>query len=157
MKATITALFSSLFITFSPALTAAEYYKCVTDKGTVFSQFPCGNRATKHRITVTDPDIQAPDNYVKQLNELEREQIIKRLEAEIRSQKHRLDILSRERDRAQYQQEQRLNRILSDSQSNQISKDIQKQLNSINKQYQRDVNKANKKLANLEKKLARYN
>lgn len=159
MKAIIIYLISLTLVCFTNTSLAAttEYYKCVTDRGTVFSEFSCGSRATKHKIQVTDPDLQAPQNFVKELNELERQQIIRNLEAEIRSYKHRLDILSRDRDRAQYQQEQRLNRILSDKEAKQISKDIKKQLKAINKQYGRDVKSVNKKLANLEKKLARYN
>ncbi|WP_300420607.1 DUF4124 domain-containing protein [uncultured Pseudoalteromonas sp.] len=159
MKAIIIYLISLTLLCFTnkPLAATTEYYKCVTDRGTVFSEFPCGSRATKHKIQVTDPDLQAPQNSVKELNELERQQIIRNLEAEIRSYKHRLDILSRDRDRAQYQQEQRLNRILSDKEAKQINKDIKKQLKAINKQYGRDVKSVNKKLAKLEKKLARYN
>ena len=108
MKTIIHFFNNSLFVDLLLSSLAAttEYYKCVTDRGTVFSEYPCGNRATKHKIHVTDPDIKAPNNYVKELNELERQQIIEDLEAEIRSYKYRLDILSRDRDRAQYQQEQ---------------------------------------------------
>ncbi|QLE09227.1 DUF4124 domain-containing protein [Pseudoalteromonas sp. SCSIO 43101] len=159
MKAIIIYLISIALLCFSYNSMAAttEYYKCVTDRGTIFSEFPCGSRAIKHKIQVTDPDLQAPKNFVKELNELERLQIIRNIEAEIRSYKYRLDILSRNRDRAQYQQEQRLNRILSDKEAKQISKDIKKQLKAINKQYGRDVKSVNKKLAKLEKKLARYN
>lgn len=159
MKTIITFSIIVCLLTCSLSSLAAttEYYKCVTDRGTVFSEYPCGNRATKHKIHVTDPDIKAPNNYVKELNELERQQIIRALEAEIRSYKYRLDILSRDRDRAQYQQEQRLNKRLSDKKAKEINKDINKQLKAINKQYVRDVKNINKKIVNLEKKLARYN
>ncbi len=142
--------------TISTLATTTEYYKCVTEKGTIFSEFPCGESATKHKIRVTDPKINAPKDYAKELNELERQQIIRDLKAEIRSYKHRLAILNRDRDRAKYKQEQRLNRILSDDDAKQISIDIKKQLKAINKQYKTDVKSINKKLTKLEKKLARY-
>lgn len=157
MKAVILFLFSFLFFIYPTKQFAAQYYKCTTDKGTIFSQQPCGSRATKHTINVTDPNIEAPKDFVKQLNELERQQIVRNLEAEIRSNKHKLAILDRERDRAQFQQEQRLSRILSDQDKKLIEKDIKQQLKSINKQYKQDVDVLTKKLARLEKKLKRYN
>lgn len=137
--------------------TQAHYYKCTTDRGTVFSQFPCGSNATEHKIKQTNVAFSDPNaNHVKTLNELERKQIIRNINAEIRSQNHTLAILSRDRDRAEFNQQQRLKRILSDSEIKKVTKDIKKQLKEINKRYARDVKKVEKQIDKLEKKLKRY-
>ncbi|WP_235591112.1 DUF4124 domain-containing protein [Pseudoalteromonas sp. H105] len=142
----------------SPCIAAkTDYYKCITDRGTVFSQFPCGSNATEHKIKQTNVAFSDPNtNHVKTLNELERQQIIRNFTAEIRSKEHSLTILSRDRDRAEFNQQQRLKRILSASETKRIAKDIKKQLKAINKQYARDVKKVEKQIEKLEKKLKRY-
>ncbi|WP_404339862.1 DUF4124 domain-containing protein [Pseudoalteromonas mariniglutinosa] len=151
------ALLICFAIFYNPSINAnTTYYKCVTERGTVFSQQPCSSQATAHTISTVDPTITAPKNFTKQLNQLEREQIIRNLEAEIRSHKHALAILSRDRDRAQFQQQQRLKRILSDDEIKRINKDIKKQLKIINKQYRSEVKLVDKKITRLEKKLQRY-
>ncbi|MDN3377675.1 MULTISPECIES: DUF4124 domain-containing protein [unclassified Pseudoalteromonas] len=135
----------------------AHYYKCTTDRGTVFSQFPCGSNATEHKIKQTNVAFSDPNaNHVKTLNTLEQQQIVRNLNAQIRSQNHQLDILSRDRDRAEFNQQQRLKRILSDSEIKKVTKDIKKQLKEINKRYARDVKKVEKQIDKLEKKLKRY-
>lgn len=48
-----------------------EYYKCVIDRGIVFSEYFCGNCVIKYKIYVIDFDIKVFNNYVKELNELE--------------------------------------------------------------------------------------
>lgn len=152
-------LFFILATVFSAQVLATKthYYKCTTDRGTVFSQFPCGSNATEHKIKQTNVAFSDPNaNHVKTLNTLEKEQIVRNLNAQIRSQNHQLDILSRDRDRAEFNQQQRLKRILSDSETKRISKDIKKQLKAINKRYARDVKTVEKQLAKLEKKLKRY-
>ncbi|MCQ8876476.1 DUF4124 domain-containing protein [Pseudoalteromonas shioyasakiensis] len=152
-------LFFILVTVFSAQVLATKthYYKCTTDRGTVFSQFPCGSNATEHKIKQTNVAFSDPNaNHVKTLNTLEKEQIVRNLNAQIRSQNHQLDILSRDRDRAEFNQQQRLKRILSDSETKRISKDIKKQLKAINKRYARDVKTVEKQLTKLEKKLKRY-
>ena len=48
-----------------------------------------------HKITATEPKQTGEEiNYTKQLNELERDTIITNLEAELRSNQHKLAILS---------------------------------------------------------------
>jgi len=161
MKKNITySLTYVLVLAFIPSKYIAantNYYKCITDRGTVFSQFPCGSNATEHKIKQTNVAFSDPNtNHVKTLNELERQQIIRNFTAEIRSKEHSLTILSRDRDRAEFNQQQRLKRILSASETKRIAKDIKKQLKAINKQYARDVKKVEKQIEKLEKKLKRY-
>lgn len=138
-------------------LAATSYYKCVTEKGTTFSQFPCDKLSVSYTIKAgnilqTNPNI----NYTKELNNIERERILKNLKAELKSNHYKLVILDRERDRAHYQQAQRLNHILSDSEKKKIASDITKQLKEINKKYHTDARKINKIIKKLEKKIARY-
>ncbi|BDF94146.1 MULTISPECIES: DUF4124 domain-containing protein [Pseudoalteromonas] len=153
---TFFAIFISLLLFADPASAADQYYKCVTNKGTTFSQFPCSEQATEHKLTVSPNVTPSNSNHVKVLNSLEREQIIRNLNAEIRSVKHKLAILSRDRDRAEYSQQQRLNRLMSDDEKRNVSKDIKKQIKVLNKTYAKNTKAINKQLSELEKKLKRY-
>jgi len=144
---------------FDSNISAAEtthYYKCTTHKGTTFSQLPCSPNATEHKL-VSHSTSQVPkQDHIKTLNELEREQIIRNINGKIRSKKHEIAILKRERDRAEYQQKQRTKRILSDEETKRIKKDISKQILQIDKAFKQDLKNKNKQLAKLEKRLARY-
>ncbi|MBB1420665.1 DUF4124 domain-containing protein [Pseudoalteromonas sp. SG43-7] len=153
---TLFVIFISLLFVADQAASADQYYKCVTDRGTTFSQFPCGGQATQHKIAVSPNVTPATVNHVKALNSLEREQIIRNLNAEIRSVKYKLAILSRDRDRAEYEQLQRLNRLMSDDDKKKLSKEIKKQLKVINKTFAKNTKTTNKQLSALEKKLKRY-
>lgn len=143
---------------FSPfALAQTTYYKCVTPKGTTFSQLPCSNNATMHKITATEPKQTGEEiNYTQQLNELERDTIITNLEAELRSNQHKLAILTREKDRADFKQQQRLNHILSAEDKKRISKDIKKTQKSLDKQYKKDKKLIEKRIKKLQKKIDAY-
>ena len=149
---TLLVIFISLLLVTNPVSAAEQYYKCVTEKGTTFSQFPCG----EHKLTVSPNVTPSNINHVKALNSLEREQIVRNLNAEIRSVKHKLAILSRDRDRAEYEQLQRLNRLMSDDDKKKLSKEIKKQLKVINKTFAKNTKTTNKQLSTLEKKLKRY-
>ena len=151
---TLLIIFISLLLVTQPLFGADKYYKCVTDKGTTFSQFPCGGQ--EHKLSISPNVTPANINHVKLLNSLEREQIIRNLNAEIRSVKHKLAILSRDRDRAEYTQQQRLNRLMSDDEKKSVSKDIKKQIKVLNKSFAKQNKAINKQLSELEKKLKRY-
>lgn len=153
---TLYVIFISLLLVAEPAASADKYYKCVTDKGTTFSQFPCGGQATEHKLSVSPNVTPSSGNHVKLLNSLEREQIVRNLNAEIRSVKHKLAILSRDRDRAEYSQQQRLNRLMSEDEKKSLTKDIKKQIKVLNKTYAKNTKAINKQLSELEKKLKRY-
>lgn len=132
------------------------YYKCASDKGTVFSQLPCSPNAIEQKIVTQNPEQGPTQNHFKTLNNLERTQIIRNLNGEIRSKKHEIAILKRERDRAEYQQKQRTKRILSDDEVKRIKKDITKQIALLDKVFTKELKDKNKQLAKLEKKLASY-
>lgn len=146
------------FFGFNPTVLAqTTYYKCVTPKGTTFSQFPCSNNATMHQITSVEPKQTVKEvDYSKQLNDLERDTIIANLEAELRSNQHKLAILTREKDRADFKQQQRLNHILSMEDKKQISKDIKKTQKKLNKQYKKNKALVEKRIKKLQKKIQAY-
>jgi len=139
------------------AQNATTYYKCVTKNGTTFSQFPCNDNATAYTInTVSGINTAPAQDFTKELNALERERIVRDLNAELRSNTNKLAIIKREKDRAEYNQHQRLNRILDDEDKKLISKDITKQLKIINKDYKKQTTEIEKRIKKLEKKIASY-
>ncbi|MEJ2912569.1 DUF4124 domain-containing protein [Pseudoalteromonas sp. C12FD-1] len=139
------------------AQNATTYYKCVTQNGTTFSQFPCNDNATAYTInTVSGINTAPAQNYTKELNALERERIVLDLQAELRSNTNKLAIIKRKKDRAEYNQQQRLNRILDDEDKKLISKDITKQLKIINKDHKKQTTEIEKRIKKLEKKIASY-
>lgn len=155
-----TPLYLFLCVLFSlqvHAQKATTYYKCVTKNGTTFSQFPCNDTATAYTInTVSGINTAPSQNYTKELNALERERIVLDLKAELRSNNHKLAILKRDKDRAEYNQQQRLNRILDDEDKKLISKDITKQLKIISKDHKKQSSNIEKRIKKLEKKIASY-
>ncbi len=133
------------------------YYKCVTEKGTVFSQLPCDDEATTYKVNTTGNQYSGPKvDYAKQLNELERERLLSGLQAELRSNNHKLTILDRNKERAEYKQQERLNHILAIDDKKRITKDITKKLKIINKTYKKNVSAVTKQIKILEKKIAQF-
>ncbi|GEB72163.1 MULTISPECIES: DUF4124 domain-containing protein [Pseudoalteromonas] len=150
-------IYCSLLFTSFCTLGNTTYYKCVTKNGTTFSQFPCDDKATTYKVSTTGNQYSGPKvNYTKQLNELERERLLTGLEAEVRSNNHKLAILDREKQRAEYKQQERLNHILADDDKKRITKDITKKLKVINQSYKKDVATITKHIKKLEKKIAQY-
>lgn len=142
---------------FLHAQNATTYYKCVTENGTIFSQFPCKDNATAYTInTVSGINTAPAQDYTKELNALERERIVLDLQAELRSNNNKLAIIKRKKDRAEYNQQQRLNRILDDEDKKLISKDITKQLKIINKEHKKQTTEIEKRIKKLEKKIASF-
>lgn len=135
-----------------------SYYKCVTEKGTTFSQLPCGNNATLHKISTPANTTQLGPkvDYIKQLNGLERERIIANLQAEVRSNQHKLAILARKHDQANFKQQQRINRILSEDEKKRISRDIIKQQKLLEKHFKQDAALITKKIKELEHTIKSY-
>ena len=151
-------LISFVFATYTQAeKVTVSYYKCVTDRGTVFSQRPCGKNGTQHTLTHSNPEAVVPsEQHFKTLNNLEKQQIVRNLKREIRAKRQKAAILSRDRDRDSREQQARLNRIMDDEKKKQTIKDVRKQLKSINKQYLKNAKEIDKQIVRLEKQLARY-
>ncbi|ALS33363.1 hypothetical protein PTRA_a2253 [Pseudoalteromonas translucida KMM 520] len=147
-----------LLITLSfNSFSATSYYKCVTQEGTTFSQFPCDNDATVYKVNTTINQQVGPKvDYTKQLNELERESLLAGLQAELRSNQHKLAILDRKKDQADYKQQQRLNHILAKEDKKRIAADIAKKQKVINKNYKAQINMVKKRINKLQKKIDNY-
>lgn len=136
---------------------SVSYYKCVTNRGTIFSQHPCGKNGTIHTLTHSNPEAKIPsEQHFKTLNNLEKQQIVRDLKREIRAKRQKSAILSRDRNRDSREQQARLNRVMDERKKQQTIRDVKKQLKSINKQYLKDVKDIDKQIARLEKQLARY-
>lgn len=139
------------------SFSATNYYKCVTPEGTTFSQFPCDNNATVYKVNTTINQQVGPKvDYSKQLNELERESLLAGLQAELRSNQHKLAILDRKKDQADYKQQQRLNHILAKEDKKRIAADIAKKQKVINKNYKAQINMVKKRINKLQKKIDNY-
>ncbi|MGO2330220.1 MAG: DUF4124 domain-containing protein [Pseudoalteromonas nigrifaciens] len=139
------------------SFSATNYYKCVTPEGTTFSQFPCDNNATVYKVNTTINQQVGPKvDYTKQLNELERESLLAGLQAELRSNQHKLAILDRKKDQADYKQQQRLNHILAKEDKKRIAADIAKKQKVINKNYKAQINMVKKRINKLQKKIDNY-
>ncbi len=136
---------------------SVSYYKCVTNRGTIFSQHPCGKNGTIHTLTHSNPEAKIPsEQHFKTLNNLEKQQIVRNLKRDIRAKRQKSAILSRDRNRDSREQQARLNRVMDERKKQQTIRDVKKQLKSINKQYLKDVKDIEKQIARLEKQLARY-
>lgn len=152
-----TLLLCFLFYTnLSFAKTTVSYYKCVTDKSTIFSQHPCSNNAQQYTLTHSDPQASIPsEQHFKTLNEIERKQIILNLKNALRAKKQHAAILGRKRDEAARKQQRRMTRLMDDDKRKATVKDVKKQLKTINKDYLQRVKVLNKEIAKIEKKLKR--
>ncbi|ESP90358.1 MULTISPECIES: hypothetical protein [Pseudoalteromonas] len=144
------------FANIGDAKTTVTYYKCMTDKSTVFSQHPCSNNAQQYTLTHSDPQATVPsEQHFKTLNELERKQIIRNLKHALRAKKQHAAVLGRKRDEAAREQQRRVTRLMDDERRKATVKDVKKQLKSINKDYLQKVKVLNKEIAQIEKKLKR--
>lgn len=81
---------------------ATNYYKCVTETRTVFSQSPCDDIDTTYKITPSDNTTIPKKNYTKPLNNLERTKIIMTLQRQLRKEHYKLAVLKRHSDGAKY-------------------------------------------------------
>lgn len=157
IKLNCTSIFLLLTTLSFSSFSATNYYKCVTPEGTTFSQFPCDNDATVYKVNTTINQQVGPKvDYTKQLNEIERESLLAGLQAELRSNQHKLAILDRKKDQADYKQQQRLNHILAKEDKKRIAADIAKKQKVINKNYKAQINMVKKRINKLQKKIDNY-
>jgi hypothetical protein len=145
-----------VFITLN-SQAATNYYKCVNEQGTIFSQFPCDSTGTIYEVnTVTNQQAGPKIDYAQQLNELERESLITGLQAELRSNQHKLAILERNKNRADYKQQQRLNHILEKEDKIRIAAEINKKQKVLNREYKHQVVSIQKRINKLQNKINRF-
>ncbi|MBQ4851324.1 DUF4124 domain-containing protein [Pseudoalteromonas sp. MMG012] len=139
------------------AKTVVNYYKCVTKRGTTYSQFPCGSNGTQHTLTHSNPNKSTPsEQHFKTLNQLEKKQVVRNLKKSLRAKRYQVAILNRDLDRATRDQQERMRHIMDDKKRKETVKDIKKKLKSLNKKHRKEVKVVSKQIATLEKKLKRY-
>ncbi|WP_158677897.1 MULTISPECIES: DUF4124 domain-containing protein [unclassified Pseudoalteromonas] len=133
------------------------YFKCQTSEGTVFSQFPCDKNAKEQEVTHTKSPQRGPkEDYNKQLSELEKENKRDSINMQIRSTKHKVVMLKRERSAKTLAEEQRLERLMSDDERKALKKEVQVNIKDIERRYTQRIKETEQKLARLEKSLAKY-
>ncbi len=134
-----------------------DYFKCQTEAGTVFSQFPCNKNATEQTVTHSTPRHQGPkEDYSKQLTELEKENKRNSINMQIRSTKHKVVMLKRERSAKTLAEEQRLERLMSDDERKSLKKEVRVNIKDIERRYTQRIKETEQKLARLEKSLAKF-
>jgi hypothetical protein len=145
-----------IFISFN-SQSATNYYKCASEQGTIFSQFPCDSSATIYEVNTITNQLAGPKiDYTQQLNELERESLLTGLQAELRSNQHKLVILERKKNQADYKQQQRLNHILEKEDKIRIAADINKKQKFLNREYKHQVITIKQRINKLQNKINRF-
>lgn len=154
-----TVSFSCLLLLISHCANAAQtvYYKCETAKGTVFSQFPCDEGSQERAVTHSNPTHPpSTKKHTQALNDFELEARKKSLNQQIRSSQHQLVILKRERSAKTLEQEQRLERLMSEQEKAQLTKEVTANVTQINSQYDGKISQLERQLESLKKKLRKY-
>ena len=132
-------------------------YKCQTAQGMVFSQFPCNENAEQIEVKHSNPEVTAPqEDFEKQLTQLEKERKRQSIELQIRSTKHRVVVLKRERSSKTLQQEQRLERLMSDDERKALKKEVKDNIKDIEKRYTQRIKETEQSLASLEESLKKF-
>lgn len=145
-----------IFISFNTQA-ATSYYKCASEKGTIFSQFPCDSSATIYEVNTTTNQLAGPTvDYAKQLNELERDSLISGLQAELQSNQHKLAVLEHNKSLADYKQQQRLNHIFEKEDKIRMAAEINKKQKILNKEYKYQVSSIQKRINKLQIKINRF-
>ncbi|WP_462158100.1 hypothetical protein [Pseudoalteromonas sp. GB56] len=132
-------------------------YKCQTSEGTVFSQFPCDNNAQELEVKHSNPNLKAPkEDFSKPLTQLEKERKRESIELQIRSTKHQVVVLKRERSARTLEQEQRLERLMSDEERKALKVEVKENIKNIDKRYTQRIKESESSLASLQKSLEKF-
>ncbi|MEM0514704.1 hypothetical protein WCN91_04540 [Pseudoalteromonas sp. YIC-827] len=142
-----------------PALGYANttYFKCQTEAGMVFSQFPCDKNAKEQEVSRTHSHQQVPkEEYSRQLTGLEKENKRNSINMQINNTKQEVVLLKRERSAKTLAQELRLEHLMSDDERSALKKEVQSNIKDIEYRYTQRIKETEQKLARLEKSLAKY-
>lgn len=145
---------SIIFISFN-CHSGNKYYKCVTEKGTIFSQSPCNELATTYKISTIDKDNIPKADYVKPLNDLERTQIITSLQRKLRKEHYKLAVLKRYNDGAKYIPPEDIEQISRTKSENTESSTI-KSISTEKKRPQTRIEKIEARIEEIREKIALY-
>ncbi|WP_440055841.1 DUF4124 domain-containing protein [Pseudoalteromonas sp. T1lg65] len=149
------------FITSSKcdASNSVRYYKCTTERGSVYSKHPCPGNATQYQLVYNDAgdEVTAEQQlHYKTLNNIEKTQIIRNLQREISKKRHDVAMLNQKRDRAEREQQAKLDKASKGRDSKKVNKEVQRSLKAINKDYFNQKKVIDKEIDKLEKKLKRF-
>jgi hypothetical protein len=141
---------------FTQNKTTVHFYKCITDKTTVYSHTPCGDNVTQHSVTHSNTKAKiSPKEHYKILNDIEKKQILRNLKRQLRAKKHEIAILNRNRDKDTRKEQERLNRLMDESKKKKVIKDIKAKLKTINISHKNKSKQILKKITKLEKRIKR--
>jgi len=148
-----------LFVLLSPHslfadTTSTNFYQCETDKGVIFSQFPCSKDAKLKTIsTFTPREIRDTNIDVKSLNKIQYQQRIEIVESRLSASQNKVRVLKRTQAKKQIQEEQKLERMMSKQDKATTKKQVTLELKNINIKYNKLVKAEERKLSNLTKEL----
>lgn len=151
-------LYASTPAPYSFASETTEYYKCTTERGVVFNQTPCNSNSIAQKLEHHSPDLAIPDgHHVKQLNEIERKQIIRSLERKILLNKHKVAILDRETEQQRKSVLKKLDHVPQNSTAQRKAvRDVRRELQELDKLYAKELRALNKDTSDLERKLKKF-
>ncbi len=146
-----------LLFTIAPLCVANEesYYQCQTDKGVVFSQFPCAKDAQKKTIKVyyprgDDKNLRLPNNTIDRVN---KEQRIRVIESQIKGTKSKIRAYKREKNVKYREAELKLNRLMSAEERTELAKQVKFEQQEIISSYDKMVAKQEDELKRLQSEL----
>ncbi len=152
--------FALLLLCSMPAIasdTRTLYYKCEGSQGVIFSQYPCSSNAVQHEITHSNTTQAKPaENYVKQLNRLEKEQKHRQVTLEINLLEHKIAKLKRERENHKRAEQDKLTHVMSDNERKKLAKLVKANIKRIDKDYDRRIKETRQEIARHEKSLSAY-
>lgn len=130
----------------------------MTERGVNFSQVPCNSNAISQKLEHHSPELAVPDGqHIKQLNQLERKQIIRTLERKIIVNKHKVAILDRDTERMRKSVLAKLNQVPNDrTAQRRIVRDVKRELQEIEKAYTKELKEIDKETSDLERKLKKF-
>ncbi|CCQ12195.1 hypothetical protein PALB_30960 [Pseudoalteromonas luteoviolacea B = ATCC 29581] len=134
-----------------------EYYKCTTERGVVFSQFPCSSNAIAQKLVHDAPELAVPtENHTKTLNQLEKKQIQKSLERKIRAYQHRITVLDREHAAAVRLTLEKLERMMDKRTRRRVTREVKAEIRKLDKDHDNSKKEIYRTLQDLEKKLEKF-
>ncbi|MFC3031173.1 DUF4124 domain-containing protein [Pseudoalteromonas fenneropenaei] len=134
-----------------------SYYKCTTERGVVYSQFPCAGNAMMQTLEHTEPQTVVPtEQHNKTLNQLEKQQIIRNLEREIRAKEQQIAVLKRKYDTAVHDAEDSLTRLMDDKEKRRKEREVKRKVQALSKTHNAKLKALEKDISELEKKLKKF-
>jgi len=155
LKFFISVCFISIILISFNSHSENKYYKCVTEKGTTFSQSPCNELATTYKITTVEKSNIPKVDYAKPLNDLERTHIITSLQRKLRKEHYKLAVLKRHSDGAKYTPPEDTQQILQ-TKSESTQSNAVKNIPAVKKAPPTRIEKIEARIEEIREKIALY-